>query len=113
MLVANKRRRADGRRLRRRLPRPVVAPRATAARGVDLAGRAAASDISIAGSGDIDGRQLTTDRADVSIAGSGGVKLRSDGTVEASIMGSGDVDVTGSATCKTSAMGSGKVRCGR
>ena len=77
-----------------------------------LAGRAASSDISIAGSGNVDASKLMSDSNDVSIAGSGDVTLRSDGRVEASIMGSGDVTVLGTAECDLSSMGSGKLNCG-
>lgn len=76
-----------------------------------LAGRAEKADISIAGSGDLDGRTLTLQRANVSVAGSGDAQFRADDSVSASILGSGDVTVTGTTECTQSRMGSGRLRC--
>ncbi|MGB5725480.1 MAG: head GIN domain-containing protein [Parasphingorhabdus sp.] len=77
-----------------------------------LAGTAASVDISIAGSGDISGKELKADSVDVSVAGSGDVELSSDGDVNAKVMGSGDVRIHGNAKCKSRAMGSGDITCG-
>ncbi len=77
-----------------------------------LAGTADSIDISIAGSGDISGKDLKADSADISVAGSGDVELSSDGSVNAKVMGSGDVRIHGDAKCKSRAMGSGDITCG-
>ena len=77
------------------------------------AGSAETLDLSIAGSGDVDLRDVQVENADISIAGSGDAVFSSNGTVEASIMGSGDVTVLGSASCSVKSMGSGTVKCDR
>ena len=75
------------------------------------AGTAKKLDLSIAGSGDLNLRDLEVGDADVAIAGSGDAVFASDGSVDASIMGSGDVEVIGNAKCSVSSMGSGDVKC--
>ncbi len=79
---------------------------------VHAAGKADSVEISIAGSGDVDTRELAARTADVSIAGSGNVAANASETAEVSIMGSGDVDLTGGAKCTVSKAGSGNVHCG-
>lgn len=77
-----------------------------------LAGTATSIDISIAGSGDVSGKDMKADSASISVAGSGDVELSSDGSVNAKVMGSGDVRIHGDAKCKSRAMGSGDITCG-
>ena len=77
-----------------------------------LAGTADSVDISIAGSGDVSGKDMKAESVSISVAGSGDVELSSDGTVDAKVMGSGDVRIHGDAKCKSRAMGSGDITCG-
>lgn len=77
-----------------------------------FAGTSESIDISIAGSGDVSGKDMKADSVDISVAGSGGVELSSDGSVNAKVMGSGDVRIHGDAKCKSRAMGSGDITCG-
>ncbi len=77
-----------------------------------LAGTAESIDISIAGSGDISGKDLNAETVDISVAGSGDVELSSDGSVNAKVMGSGDVRIHGDAKCRSRATGSGDITCG-
>ncbi|WP_417620512.1 head GIN domain-containing protein [Parasphingorhabdus sp.] len=79
---------------------------------LSLAGAAESIDISIAGSGDISGKDLKAESADISVAGSGDVELSSDGTVNAKVMGSGDIRIHGDAKCTSRATGSGDITCG-
>ena len=80
--------------------------------GVEASGEVKAMEVEIAGSGDVDGSDLTAATAKVAIAGSGGVRARVNGPAKVSVMGSGDVDLGGEAKCEVKKMGSGSVRCG-
>jgi hypothetical protein len=79
---------------------------------VTAAGQAQEIDVSIAGAGDVDGKDLRGSRASVKIAGTGNVQALIDGDASVSIMGTGDVDLGPKARCKVSKMGTGDVRCG-
>ena len=48
---------------------------------------------------------------DVSVAGSGNVEGQASGTASINILGSGDVTLTGGATCTSREMGSGTATC--
>ena len=77
-----------------------------------MAGNADTIDISVAGSGDVSGKDLKADSVDISVAGSGDVELSSDGSVNAKVMGSGNVRIHGDAKCKSRAAGSANITCG-
>lgn len=77
-----------------------------------LAGTAKRLSVSIAGSGEVEARDLTASSADISVAGSGGVRATVNGPATVSMMGSGDVDLGSGAKCQTTKLGSGSVRCG-
>lgn len=79
---------------------------------LSAAGTAGRVDVSIAGSGNVDGGSLGTRAAKIAIAGSGNARLQVDGDADVSIVGSGDVDLGPKARCQASKMGSGEVRCG-
>jgi hypothetical protein len=81
--------------------------------GLDLAGRSEGSEMTIAGSGRVDGNDFTAGSASVTIAGSGAAQFRSPGAVRATIMGSGTVTVTGTTDCNQTRMGSGRLVCRR
>jgi hypothetical protein len=78
---------------------------------ITAAGTADAIDVSIAGSGDVDSRQLKATRGDVSIMGSGSLRGTVAGPVQVSLAGSGDVEIGGGAKCTVNKMGSGDARC--
>ncbi len=80
--------------------------------GIAAQGSTEKLGISIAGSGDLDGRGLRATSAKASIAGSGSIRAEVNGDASVSILGSGDVDLGDKARCKTTKMGSGSVRCG-
>jgi Putative auto-transporter adhesin, head GIN domain len=79
--------------------------------GISAVGRARSTDISIAGSGDMNLDGLESRTTDISIVGSGDVRARAVETADISIMGSGDVTLGGGAKCNVTKMGSGNVRC--
>jgi hypothetical protein len=78
---------------------------------IQAAGAAERTNLSVAGSGDIDLSAVETRTAAISVVGSGDVRSRVTGTAEVSVMGSGDVEVSGPARCSVNRMGSGDVRC--
>lgn len=79
---------------------------------LSASGQANRVDASVAGSGDIRATALASRRASVSIAGSGNVDGRAAEQADISIMGSGDVTIAGTSNCRISKMGSGQARCG-
>ena len=78
---------------------------------VDAAGTAGDTRVSVAGSGELDARDLRSKTAWVSMAGSGEASLTVEDEAQVSLKGSGDVDISGPARCTVSRMGSGDVRC--
>ncbi len=76
----------------------------------DVGGSCARLDVEIAGSGDVDGEDLTVSRADVSIAGSGDVIVDASDELHVSITGSGDVVYVGDPATDIDIRGSGNVR---
>jgi hypothetical protein len=79
---------------------------------VTVRGRARDSHISIAGSGDVQARDVTSATASISIVGSGSTALTVNDEARVSIIGSGDADIAGPARCSVSRMGRGGVTCG-
>lgn len=75
------------------------------------AGTAGETRVNIAGSGEVEGRSLTSATASISIGGSGDAALKVERSARVAIMGSGDVEIIGGAKCSVSKMGSGDVRC--
>ena len=76
---------------------------------VELSGSADRTKISIAGSGDMNGKRFKTGDANVTIAGSGNANLGADKSISANIVGSGNVNYTGNATVSSHTIGSGRV----
>ncbi len=79
---------------------------------IDVAGTARRLGVSIAGSGNVEGKELTAQEADVKVMGSGNVTARVKGPATVRAMGSGDVDLGPDARCDSKDAGSGDVRCG-
>ena len=71
------------------------------------------TDASLAGSGNMKARGLTSRTAAVSIAGSGTAELTVKQKADVSIIGSGDAQIAGGAHCTLSRIGSGRAHCGR
>jgi hypothetical protein len=68
------------------------------------------ADVNIAGSGEVNGKELKTETVEARIAGSGSVNIIANKTVSARIAGSGSVLYSGNATTgETKYMGSGRV----
>lgn len=103
----------SGRTSVRRIEAQRLAATLAGSGSLDLAGRSDRAEMTIAGSGRINGSDFTTDSADVTIAGSGAAQFRSPGTVRATIMGSGTANVIGTTDCKQTRMGSGRLVCRR
>lgn len=80
--------------------------------GISAAGAAENSDVSVAGSGDVDLSGLETQDTSIAIVGSGDVRANARRAASVSIMGSGDAHITGTAQCTVKKSGSGDVRCG-
>lgn len=78
---------------------------------VKARGSASQAQYEIAGSGDIDARNINAQSAAVSIAGSGDVSAHATRSAKVDIAGSGDVEISGGAKCTVSKAGSGQVRC--
>lgn len=76
---------------------------------VSLAGSASSTNISIAGSGKVDIREVGSSSSKVSIAGSGDAYVDAKEKLTVSIAGSGNVYYSGKPSVKTSVAGSGKV----
>jgi len=79
---------------------------------VTAGGRAERLSLRVAGSGNVDARQLAAAGADVSVAGSGDVRATVSGDAEVRLTGSGDADLGDRARCRVRKAGSGEVRCG-
>ena len=79
--------------------------------GLVARGSARRSRVSIAGSGNLRAREVTSDDASISVAGSGDVALTVRDDARVSIVGSGDVEISGPARCAVSRLGGGRVRC--
>ena len=77
-----------------------------------MTGHARSLDVSVAGSGGVDGAGFAARTASVNIVGSGSVRARVDGAATVAMMGSGSVDLGGKARCSVTKMGSGSVTCG-
>lgn len=77
---------------------------------IKVSGRAADSDFGIAGSGDINAKNLVSERAQASISGSGTVTCNASQTLKAGISGSGDVYYSGTAAVDSDISGSGSVK---
>ncbi len=77
-----------------------------------MTGHARSLDVSVAGSGGVDGAGLDARTASINVVGSGGVRARVDGAATVAMMGSGSVDLGGKARCSVTKMGSGSVTCG-
>jgi len=76
---------------------------------VTLIGSANEMNTELAGSGDLDARNLPCNKADVTVAGSGNIRLYAIEGLKAEIAGSGTVYYKGNPDVKTSITGSGKV----
>ncbi len=79
---------------------------------IELAGTTANQDVTIEGSGDYDGRELTARDAAVAVEGSGGADVHVTGALRASVSGSGSITYTGGADVEEDVQGSGTVREG-
>lgn len=77
---------------------------------IHAAGRSEILEVSIAGSGSCDLRELDTETADISISGSGDVLVLCRKTLSASIAGSGDVKYLGNPRIESHVSGSGSVQ---
>ena len=80
---------------------------------LDLSGRSRRAQITIAGSGVLDGNAFTAGSANVTLAGSGSGQFRSPGAVSGTIAGNGIVRVTGTTNCSATRLGSGRLICTR
>lgn len=78
-----------------------------------VAGETAMLKVRVAGSGDVDARNLTATGADVAVMGSGSVTAHVRGAAKVTSAGSGSIDLGPDARCETKRAGSGEVRCGR
>ena len=78
----------------------------------ELAGSVEKFDVSIAGSGSVNAKDLKSTSTDLSIAGSGTVQVRAEKLLEVNIAGSGDVVYFGNPTIDKSIMGHGSIRSG-
>ena len=76
---------------------------------IDLAGDAAAQDITISGSGQYLAADVCSESVRVSISGSGDALVCATGTLDANISGSGSVDYYGRPSVNSSGSGSGKI----
>ena len=76
-------------------------------------GTADESNLSTAGSGDIDAIRLASRRITASAVGSGNIQASASESATISITGSGDVAVRGTEKCVVSKIGSGDARCTR
>lgn len=77
---------------------------------IEVSGRATDSKFGIAGSGDINAKNLVSERAKASISGSGTVTCNASQTLKAGISGSGDVYYSGTASVDSDISGSGSVQ---
>ena len=78
---------------------------------VSASGKAGKFNLSIAGSGSVQARELAAADVEISIAGSGDARVHADKTLAVSIAGSGDVEYGGAAAITRSRIaGSGSVR---
>ncbi|WP_375380584.1 head GIN domain-containing protein [uncultured Sphingomonas sp.] len=77
-----------------------------------MTGHARSLDVSVAGSGGVDGAGLAARTASINVLGSGSVRARVEGAASVAMMGSGSVDLGGKARCSVTKMGSGSVTCG-
>jgi hypothetical protein len=76
---------------------------------IDLAGEAAAQDITISGSGQYLAADVCSESVSVSISGAGDATVCATGTLDANISGSGSVDYYGRPSVNSSGSGSGKI----
>ncbi|TNE47818.1 MAG: DUF2807 domain-containing protein [Bacteroidetes bacterium] len=76
---------------------------------MSIGGMAKQANYDIAGSGDIDAKNLVSDRGKATISGSGTINCNYSEQLDASIAGSGDIYYRGSAAVKSNISGSGSV----
>jgi hypothetical protein len=79
--------------------------------GIKVKGATKALEIELAGSGNVDAKDLKTETLSASLAGSGDIDASATGKAEVSLAGSGDVRIKGTQDCTTSKTGSGEVIC--
>ena len=77
---------------------------------IALGGRSARLAVTMAGSGDVDARDLAANDVNVRVTGSGAASVTAQRTLQISIVGAGEVSHAGAATPKVSIVGSGRVR---
>lgn len=79
---------------------------------IKASGKAKTLRLFVQGSGDFDGRALTTDDADVRSDSAGPVAVGASRSAKVVASGSGDVEIVGKPACTVTARGSGQIICG-
>jgi hypothetical protein len=76
---------------------------------MSASGTAGQQEVTIAGSGDYQGKDLKSDAATINIMGSGGAVLAANKKLDATIMGSGSIKYSGDAVVTQHILGSGSI----